>query len=377
MEEPLSTSSTPPSAALPPNTASTPRIRERRFPGLDGLRAVAVGVVVLHNTTTLMPGGYVGVILFFVISGFLITSLLDREFSATGGIRLGAFYLRRALRLFPALAEALVLLVLLSWRHAPADEIGKAVGLVAAYAWNWSWVFIPAPQVPGFWGPLWSLSVEEQFYLVWPVALLGLLVLTRTSRRAGALAWAVLALAVAGTAWRCWLWAYGASGSRVYVGTDTRGDALLLGAALALVMARRAGLRRAFAAAHAWLLPAGLLFLALCFLLPAPDLEAPATWQLGPGMVVPTLVGVVLVGLAVTADPGTQGARLLASRPFVWLGDRSYAVYLFHLPISVTLSGSLEGKVAAYALTLGLAELSHRFVEAPVRRRVPAWARQR
>ncbi|MEI2697139.1 MAG: acyltransferase [Microthrixaceae bacterium] len=223
-----------------PMTDGAVETRQGHVPGLDGLRAIAVAAVVAYHLD-LLPGGFIGVDLFFVLSGFLITSLLLLR-TPSGLAELRSWWGRRIRRLTPAVA-AVVVAVLVTFGVDGAATQSLDIDAVATMTWwqNWHLIFADvsywAPQV----SPLrhaWSLSIEEQFYLVWPLFLMGAV---WTARRVGRSEnGAVLAVAAAGTvasfAWAARLASVGADLSRVYFGTDTRAGALLLGCAAAAVV---------------------------------------------------------------------------------------------------------------------------------------------
>ncbi|MGH3265775.1 MAG: acyltransferase family protein, partial [Trebonia sp.] len=225
-----------------------------RLSGLDGLRAIAVvGVLLYHAGVTWLPGGFLGVDLFFVISGFLITWLLIGERQRHGRIRLGRFYLRRARRLLPALATMMVTTTIFMglFYRSDLDEARGDIGAAAGYFSNWWYIlhhrsyFVAAGRQPPFLH-LWSLAVEEQFYIIWPLVLI-IFLLARARLRwvfavamtgAVASAWWMRVIAVNGNV------PFDTDSSRVYFGTDTHASALLLGAAGAALMtglARRRG----------------------------------------------------------------------------------------------------------------------------------------
>ncbi|HET9492773.1 MAG TPA: acyltransferase, partial [Chloroflexia bacterium] len=227
-------------AGIPPTTAhahNAPRLPY--LPGLDGLRAVAVIAVLLyHAGLPLFAGGFLGVEVFFVISGFLITSLLLAEWNANGRIDLPAFWLRRARRLLPAVYTLVVVVLVVAVVFLP-EEVSMLRGDGAAaftYVTNWYLIFnersyFEAMGRPSMLLHLWSLAVEEQFYLVWPPVLALLL----RFRRRGAILAVVLAGAAASSLLMALLYSPEADPSRVYYGTDTRATGLLIGAALAFV----------------------------------------------------------------------------------------------------------------------------------------------
>ena len=316
----------------------------RRLPGLDGLRAIAViGVLLYHAGVGWLPGGFLGVDLFFVISGFLITSLLLSEARAAGHLSLRQFYLRRARRLLPALVVMLAVVAVFMAIFAAAD-LGQARGDIAAafgYVSNWWYVlhhrsYFVAAGRPSPFQHLWSLAVEEQFYLIWPAVLVAL-VATRARLR-----WVTgvaLAAALGSAFWMRVLAVRGnvpfdTDSSRLYFGTDTHASALLLGAAAAAVMAGLAarldrGLARGVRAACDVVGVAALV--AVCWSMHAFDYYRPGLYR--GGFLAFAAVGVVVV---VTASaPGGWLGRALDVPPMRWIGQRSYGLYLWHWPVFV------------------------------------------
>ena len=345
----------------------------RRLPSLDGIRALAVIAVLCYHAAVL-HGGYLGVDVFFVLSGFLITALLSDERERTGVISLRAFWFRRAFRLLPALmiyllaglAAAVVL-------KGPNDREQLAVDAATSVLGvnNW-WRIIGGDQASGAWdGHLWSLSVEAQFYLLWPAVVL---VLPRLQR---GLRWMALGAMIAGTAlWRLMVMV-GVTGGDIdahsYFGTDTRADALLVGALLALLW-RDGVLHRLPARVWAW--ASGLAWLILIMtMLVSPPLEDAPRWLGCGGFTLTALVAAVAVAGPVLAS-NVGIARFLAWRPVVWLGGVSYALYLWHYPITVQLEGwfgerfgHLPVALVALILTAGFAWLSALLVERPIARK--------
>ena len=343
------------------------------LPGLDGLRALAVTAVLLyHADQRWLPGGFLGVEVFFVISGFLITSLLLAEWRERGRIEIGAFYLRRARRLLPALFLLLLGVLAFTAAFAPEEvtELRRDALAAAGYFSNWQLIFggqsyFESVGRPPLLRHLWSLAVEEQFYLVAPLFLaFGLRLLGRRVTAA-----VLLAGAAGSAALMAALYDASAGPSRVYYGTDTRATGLLLGAALALVWAP-ASLegRRA-----AWVLDAlGAVSLgALAILLFRLDQYDPLLYRGGF-----VLAGLSTAGLIVAASsPGARAGRLLGWAPLRWAGLRSYAIYLWHWPVFMLtrpeLDIALDGPAllaVRLAVTAALAEASYRLVETPVRR---------
>jgi peptidoglycan/LPS O-acetylase OafA/YrhL len=305
-------------------------------PALDGLRGIAVLIVIAFHYTGKPFGGGYGVDLFFVLSGFLITTLLLEERFAKGSIDLGRFYLRRARRLFPALAALLCAYLLYN------AILGRnALATVADYGLYFGNIyFVVSHKVDNTGlGHLWSLAEEEQFYLLWPLLLL---VVARARRPVH---W-ILALALALVAYRSVLILHGATMTRLYRAPDTHSEGLLLGAALAF-------LRQQGFVAREW---AGKLGLALTI----PAVIA-GNWRLG----LPVFeLGAVLLVAAGVGD--TSIARALSIRPLVWVGALSYSLYLWHFPVLWAFHA--HDRLAALALTFLLAWLSYRFVERPFRR---------
>jgi peptidoglycan/LPS O-acetylase OafA/YrhL len=344
-------------------------------PDVQGLRAVAVLLVVLaHVGVPWLPGGFVGVDVFFVISGFLITGLLLREREATGRIRLRAFFARRARRILPAATVVLLATVGYAAATLPASRVGEVVTDS-----RWSAVFLANvhfAQVDGDYfaqgrdtSPLlhfWSLGVEEQFYLVWPALLV--LVLVCVARRRSA---AVLVATVLGVVW-CASYALAIAQEgrpAAYYGTLPRAWELATGALLALaspLLLRLGPLRPLLAAA-------GLAAIGAA----AVRYDAGLA---GPELLLP-VAGAAAVLAAGTLPQGTVlplVARPLTRAPMVWTGDRSYSLYLWHWPVIVLVapslgSGAVATGVVALAITAVLAEVGFRLVETPFRRgRVPA-----
>ena len=362
----------------------TPMPAGRRLPGLDGLRAIAViGVLLYHAGAGWLPGGFLGVDLFFVISGLLITSLLLSEARLTGHLSLRQFYLRRARRLLPALVVLLAVVAVFMAIFAAAD-FGQARGDIAAalgYVSNWWYVlhhrsyFIAAGR-PSPFQHLWSLAVEEQFYLIWPAVLVAL-VATRARLRwitavalAGAIGSASLmcVLAVRGNV------PFDTDSSRLYFGTDTHASALLLGAAAAAVMtglATRLERGIAFGVRALCDVVGVVALVAVCWSMHAVDYFRPGLYR--GGFLAFAAVGVVVVATA--SAPGGWLGRALDVAPMRWIGERSYGLYLWHWPVFVYtrpgLDWSLHGP-AALAVRLAivglLTEVSYRWVEVPLRR---------
>jgi len=352
------------------------------LPGIDALRAFAVLAVFLyHAGAGWMPGGFLGVDVFFVISGYLITSLLLSERRRTGTVRLGQFWLRRARRLLPAVGVLIAVTMIV----AAIDEPGRMTELRGdaisslAYVANWHFVFehqsyFDQFQRPSLFRHLWSLSVEEQFYLFWPIVFAaGMAFFGRRRLLVGVLAGALASLALA------WILFDPHDTARVYYGTDTHASGLLIGVALALVWSP-GSLRRA--KPGRWCGPAldvvgvlGLAYVVLAFL-HVHDYDL-ALFHGGYLWLALATAAVI----AVVAHPAARLGDLLAQPPMVWLGLRSYSFYLWHWPVLALTRPGLDVSLPRGVLiplqllaTLVLADLSYRFVELPFRGKRPLFS---
>jgi len=361
------------------------------LPGLDGLRAVAIVAVMLyHGATQLLPGGFLGVDVFFTLSGYLITSLLLAEFATSRRISLGKFYRSRARRLGPALVVMLFVVatyatlfmhdaVASTWRDLPWALNGLS---------NWWFVLHQQDYFESIGRPLllqhtWSLAVEAQFYLVWPLVLLLVLPAfgTRSVRRIASVC------AVISAASMFWLGSHfelasSRSISHMYFGTDTHSMGLFLGAVLATIW-RPAAARQATAGRRAWLDAIGIVALvALGLVLHTVDGSTGHFMRIG--FPIAGLLAVLLIFLS--TYPGLRVGMLLGLRPLRWIGERSYGMYLWHWPVfQATRPGidvrlpELADLVLRFALTAAIAEISYRYVEMPVRRGAleRLWSRMR
>jgi peptidoglycan/LPS O-acetylase OafA/YrhL len=356
---------------------------DRRLRPLDGVRALAVlAVLATHAGVPFLPGGFVGVDVFFVLSGFLITSLLYEELAATGRIDLGGFWTRRARRLLPAALVMIVAVLAARPLFAPDSVVALRGDAIAATLWsgNWRWAlqgtdYFAQGGAPSPLQHTWSLAVEEQFYLVWPLLLLACCAARR--RR-------LLALSLAGAAASAiatYVLARGASPGRVYFGTDTRAQELLVGAALAALLAPTWRWRGATPLGRRSPQPAGRpplpLLLSACGLaalagIAATEDGAPSEFRHGLLLLTALAAAALLAG--VVLDSGQPVARLLSTRPLVAIGRISYGLYLWHWPVYLALDGERTGlhgyPLAALrvAVTGALAGASFVLIERPARR---------
>ncbi|MGZ6897550.1 MAG: acyltransferase family protein [Acidimicrobiia bacterium] len=343
-------------------------------PALDGLRALAVAaVVVFHLRQTGLTGGFLGVDAFFVLSGFLITTLLVLEWRRHRGIGLLAFWGRRARRLLPALLLMMLAVAVFAAIATPTDELHRLrydgiAGLF--YAANWRFVASGQSYFDLFASPspfrhLWSLAIEEQFYLVWPLVTLGCLTLARGRLRLLAVVAAVGA--IVSTALMAGLF-IGDDPSRAYYGTDTHAHPILVGVLLALVLVDRptvsAGVARALDVT-------GLV--ALLAVLGAFAFAHDTSPRLYRGGSLAFAVAVAVVIATVMRAPRGMLGRLFAWRPFVAIGIISYGIYLWHWPVIVEVTATRTGlsglglELLQVAITLAISIASYLLVERPIR----------
>ncbi|PRQ11652.1 acetyltransferase [Corynebacterium sp. 13CS0277] len=355
--------------------------RIRRVPALDGLRGIAVSAVVLyHFFAPLLPGGYLGVDMFFVLSGFLITSLLIRERAATGRIDLKKFWVRRARRILPAAVSVLVIMTVVTGIVGGDPAVGLPTQFFGTLFFVNNWTQIAGSQsyfadsgVQVF-AHYWSLAVEEQFYVFFPL----LFVLLTRKKIGWSLPAACLAGAAASAAWMAFLYDPATDPTRVYYGTDTHAFGLLIGAATALLLTTPVA-----KAADSWPLKrnpcadqmlrnlGGIITLVglgvLMYVLPD---TAPATYR--GGLVGASLCTAVLVACVVAGRSWL--AQIVSIVPLRWLGERSFSLYLWHWPIVVLLRHLLPGwqyweiGLIAMLISLPVSAWSYLAIEEPIRR---------
>jgi peptidoglycan/LPS O-acetylase OafA/YrhL len=357
----------------------------RYVPAVDGLRALSVlAVIGFHGELSQLSGGFLGVEVFFVVSGYLITSLLLLEQQDHGTISLPRFWLRRARRLLPAVWLLLLAALSAALTLAP-DALAQTRSDAAAallYVSNWWQVlqrhsYFMAAERPPLLQHLWSLAVEEQFYLAWP------LLVALLARRRRPWVFAVALLGAAGSAlWMARLFDPTQDPTRIYVGSDTRMSGLLLGAALAASgLCPLAGNHRASSTARIVkeaLGVAGLAALLTAFV----RLDSHAFLLYRGGLV---LVDVATCALLVALVAKTALAKAIGARPCAWIGRRSYGLYLWHWPVFALTRADFDLPWGGprllglrLALTFAISEVCYRFVETPVRRgKLTAWLRDR
>lgn len=325
---------------------------------LDGLRAVAVMAVVLFHAFGVkgLPGGYLGVDIFFVISGYIITDTLLREHRSSGTISITGFYRRRVRRLLPALFALSLVVTLIglvsNWFKPESADYGFVVLVSLASIMNW--VRALGISDGGIMGHAWSLSVEEQFYLFWPLMLL---LFMKSPRMQAMLTPALVVAILASLLWRLVLFQADVSAARIYNGLDTRADALLIGVLLAVYGVANISQR--------WMLcviPAALVLLTMGLV---------AEWQSAGMLTFGYTIAAACAAWLVAASvrPGKLTTTLLKSSVAVWIGVRSYSLYLWHYPIMewARRTGLPDGTWEFVALLASFvaADLSFRFVERP------------
>jgi peptidoglycan/LPS O-acetylase OafA/YrhL len=384
--------------------------RPRRFamphaPALDGLRGLAVAAVVLyHAGLSWATGGFLGVELFFVLSGFLITSLLLAEWRQTGRIAVGAFWSGRARRLLPALLAMVSVVGLYYALAGPQQSIPglRGDGLsTLLYAGNWHQISVGSSYFAAT-GPVsplqhtWSLAIEEQFYVFWPLIVIGLTTLARRRTRTDAarkralrLLLAVVLLGVLASVIDTAILYHGGRGiDRVYYGTDTRAFSLLLGAALACwrtlrswrpAGAPRSGVRLALSARGRRVLDIAMVAIVVALGYICTRATGTSGWLYPYGLLAVDLAGVALIS-GVLTRPDSPVGRLLAAAPVRWLGQISYGLYLWHFPLFQWLDQSATGLSGTPLLflrlgtALGASVVSYFVIEQPIRRGVlPRW----
>lgn len=360
----------------------------RDIPALDGIRAIAVALVLAgHGGVPGVGGGFIGVDVFFVLSGFLITSLLLDEYRRTERVDLKAFWIRRAKRLLPAMV-LMTLAVVIARPLFSSDAVTTLrEDAVAAFFWMANWMFVATDtdyfsqgSAPSPLQHTWSLAVEEQYYVIWPLLVLAAALLVRR-RSTGAVRAVVFGLAVLGLVGSAvasiWLSGDAADLNRVYFGTDTRAQALLVGAAAAALLVRdwssltmsgtliRARWRRWIA----WILPV----IGVAVLAAAAHLATGSADEFHHGLLIVVALGAILVVAPVALDQDGYVARMLAWYPLVTLGVISYGVYLWHWPIFQILNGERTGLqgwsllALRCAVTVAVSWVSWWAIEQPVR----------
>jgi peptidoglycan/LPS O-acetylase OafA/YrhL len=354
-----------------------PLLKSRYISGLDGLRAIAVlAVIAYHLNFEWAAGGLLGVTVFFVLSGYLITDLLITEYLTTNSINFKNFWIRRARRLLPAMFT--MLLVVIAWvtifEPGMIEKLEKDTAAAVLYVSNWWYIFQDLSYFESFGPPsllthFWSLAVEEQFYILWPLIIIGVL---KLKIREGFLFSIILLGALVSATAMTLLYVPGSDPSRIYYGTDTRVFSLLLGASLAIIWPSRK-LSTSLPSEIRWKLDfVGAAALAFVFyMFWSTDQYQDFLYQ--GGMLAMSVASMLVV--AVIVHPSSKLNTLLSFKPLRWIGVRSYGIYLWHFPVIVLTSPqwgadepSLVRTSVQLCLILILASLSWTFVENPIRK---------
>lgn len=358
----------------------------KRLIGLDGIRGIAVlAVVIYHADLGIMPGGFLGVDIFFVLSGFLITTILLNEIRDTGKIVRADFYIRRIRRLMPALFIMLIFSIVAVglWAHDAAYPVRRDLPWALAFVVNWSYIFFDQSYFVNISRPpmlqhLWSLAIEEQFYVIWPAVLL---LLTKTKLSQAGIRASVFFIgslgAIASASWMAYLTVQNGyptpnDPSRVYFGTDTHSMGLLLGCATAAVWQYSKLNPRLTPDRRTILHLLGLSSFAVIayFIFNASEFDA-GLYKYG----FFALSLATAVAVFITTHPGLKFGYYLSFKPLVWLGDRSYGIYIWHWPIFMLLRPGLDAPwsenvntLVRFVLLISISDLSYRFVELPIRK---------
>lgn len=355
----------------------TTRYSRKYVPSIDGLRALAViTVIAYHLNFSWAKGGFIGVDIFFVLSGYLITNILLTQWEKNQTLQLKQFWLRRFRRLIPAAYVMIVVVVIFSvlfYSEILKNLRGDAIASFF-YVSNWWFIFHNVSYFDSFGMPsplknLWSLAIEEQFYLIWPVFLL---VFLRWVKNPKLLLKIVIGLGLLSAIWMTILYVPGTDPSRVYYGTDTRLFDLLSGCALAFVWPFNRLSPNIPKRSKAALNIAGTISILFFFLITALVSEYQPFLYRG-GLLFVAIMGVVMI--ATIAHPASYLSKIFSFKPLRWIGTRSYGIYLWHYPIITLTTPVLEigqpsiwRSILQVAATFIIAELSFRYIETPIRK---------
>ena len=352
--------------------------KRRYITGLDGIRAIAVIMVLAyHLKLALFKSGFLGVTVFFVLSGYLITDILISEVEEEGTIDLKNFWLRRIRRLVPAVMSMAVVIIFVSavvnrviFTKGCKDFLASVLGFN-----NWWQIFnkvsyFEAAGVPSPFTHCWSLAIETQFYLIYPLILLGIYKLAKSrgegqAKRGLLFAGVTLLLALISVILMIVLFDPQQDASRVYYGTDTRAFSLLFGALLAILWEYRMVPRKLSASVNMVL---GSLSFAVLLVMTIAINGSSNFWYRGG-----QFIGTILTVLVIYTVSGrkTWLIRFLSNPVLKWIGDRSYSIYLWHYPIILLISKGIKASwwiiLIEIVLSVVLAELSYRFIETPIR----------
>lgn len=360
--------------------ATAPKKKSRYIPALDGLRALAVlGVIAYHMGMAWMPGGLLGVTVFFVLSGYLITSLLLIEWDNTGTINLPQFWLRRVKRLFPAIAFVILCVGALCtiFDHSLLTKLREDMWAALCWVTNWWYILRDVSYFDALGAPspvthFWSLAIEEQFYLIWPVVLI---IAHKLGVKRSHMRNATLVLVLASALEMALLFNPDADPSRVYYGTDTRAFSLLIGAWLAFVWPSNQlgannevhldrNVRVALDAVGSIAL-IGLIAMMAC-------IEGTSAFMYHGGILLASIITMLVI--AVIVHPSSILGKVFSAKPLVWIGLRSYGIYLWHYPLLLLMNprSNIAGTpwwmyIIELVVICACAAFSYKFVEDPIR----------
>ncbi len=369
-----------PSANRKRDAQPAPKKKSRYIPALDGLRALAVlGVIAYHMGMAWAPGGLLGVTVFFVLSGYLITSLLLIEWDNTGTINLPQFWLRRIKRLFPAIAFVIICVAALTtiFDHSLLTKLREDMWAALCWVTNWWYILRDVSYFDALGAPspvthFWSLAIEEQFYVVWPVVLI---LAHKFGVKRSHMRNATLVLVLASALEMALLFNPDADPSRVYYGTDTRAFSLLIGAWPAFVWPSNQlgannevqldrNVRIALDAVGGIAL-IGLIAMMGC-------IEGTSAIMYRGGILLASIITMVII--AVIVHPSSILGKVFSAKPLVWIGLRSYGIYLWHYPLLLLMNprSNIAGTpwwmyLVELAVMFACAAFSYKFVEDPIR----------
>lgn len=335
------------------------------LPCIDGVRAFSViAVIMFHGGIPFLRGGFIGVDIFFVISGFLITSLLIKEKQKTGGINIVNFFTRRVLRLIPALIALLLIFNIFSIFAMEKDiAVNNFVDSFIVLFYSADWTRAMGLQRPDWLGHAWSLSIEEQFYIIWPFIFLVLLKILKDYHF---IALVVLIMALASTACRVIFMMYGFNYDRIYNGLDSRADALLIGCLCSFILSSKW---------YHWILAKSLVihvlfYISLMIIIALAILSrwtSPKMFCLG-YLTIAICAAVIIIKLTTTAG-NSFIEKVLTQHFIVWIGKISYGLYLWHYPIFNIMRYYEYTKITTFvygtAITFIFSALSYYFIERP------------
>ncbi|WP_028545539.1 acyltransferase family protein [Paenibacillus taiwanensis] len=351
---------------------------KRYMPGIDGLRAISVlAVIAYHFELKWAQGGFQGVGVFFVLSGYLITDQLLMEWTVNKRILIWNFWMRRFRRLLPAMLNMLILVALWLVVTDPTRFLSLIGNFISSvfYVNNWFLIFHEVSYFESF-GPvspighLWSLSIEEQFYVIWPIALL---IGIKLAPQRGKLVLSMLVLAFVSAITMALMYVPGTDPSRVYYGTDTRAFAILIGAALAVCWPSWKLNKMISPAARVSLdMIGGLGLLMLLILIHRTNEYEDSLYQ--HGFLSLSLISAVII--AVLVHPGSLLGKIMGCRPLTWLGKHSYSLYIWHYPVIILMRPEAGNEGLEFtqlllqlAIIVWLSILSYEFIEEPIRKR--------